>query len=104
MLVNHTDRSLHAPIMHAWLTVTRRRFAIRSRLVYPNRIRIRNLRSIDGRNIFVRPSHMLLHRYLMLILLIVTTPATFVLDSLGFESLGVRWEVAIIIDCWWHTM
>jgi hypothetical protein len=88
MLIDDADWCLHSIVMHARLTVARRRLAIRSRLVDAYRVRICNLLRVDRRDVFVRTGHLLLHRDL-LVVIIVTTSSTFVPHSLRFIGLGI---------------
>jgi hypothetical protein len=97
MLVNNAHWCLHTPIMHALLSVTRRRFAIRSGLIDCNRVGVRDVCCINRGYAFVRSGHVLLHGNLVVIIIIATSTAL-VLDSFPLESLGVWREIAIIVD------
>jgi len=104
ILINDTDWRMHAIVMHAVLTLTRRRLPIRTRLINSYRVVIWNLLCVDWRYAFVLTGHVLLHRDLLMIL-IVTTSSTLVPHSLRFIGLSIRGKVAIVvIDCRGHAM
>jgi len=88
MMVDDTDWCLHAVIMQAVLSVTRRGFTIRSGLIDSDGFWICDLLRVNGRNILVRTSHLLLHCDL-LVILIVATSSTFIPNSLGLVGLGI---------------
>ena len=104
MLIDDTDWRLHAIIMHAMLTLAGRWFAIRSRLIDSNGVRIWNLLRVDWRDVLVRAGHLLLHCDL-LVVLVVAASTTVIPHSLGFIGLGIRTKVAIVIvDSRRHAM
>jgi hypothetical protein len=101
--IQNTDWSLYITIVHAALTVARRRFSIRTGLVDSHRIRVWYMVGIDGRNIFLRSSHVVLHGNL-LVVVIVTTSTTLIFYSFGLETLSIRWKIAIVVDSRRNTM